>query len=156
MGYFDAYKHLFCTKINLLTRGTGPAEFALAVLEAVWYQTCDLLETMRGDWQPPANSKTVLRVDGGMVASNCTMQFFADILRTAVNRQQILEKTALGANYLAGLQVGIYPTPNDFSNSWELENCFSSMLDEQQRTKKYAGWQDAVRRTLSREISPCI
>ena len=133
-----------------LTRNTGPAEFARAALEAVCYQTRDLLEAMQGDWTTPGNIETVLRVDGGMVSSNWTMQFLADIINAPVDRPKILETTALGAAYLAGLQVGFYPAPDEFSVSWKLDTRFSPSLDALEREKKYTGWQDAVRRTLSR------
>jgi len=133
-----------------LTRSSGPAEFSRAALEAVCYQTRDLLEAMQGDWMVPGNTRTVLRVDGGMVASNWTMQFLADIINAPVDRPHILETTAQGAAYLAGLQVGFYPAPEEFSASWKLDTRFSPRLDEQEREKKYSGWQDAVRRTLSR------
>ena len=133
-----------------LTRSTGPAEFARAALEAVCYQTRDLLEAMRGDWEMVPDMETVLRVDGGMVASNWTMQFLADIIDAPVDRPRILETTALGAAYLAGLQVDFYPGPREFSGSWQLETRFCPRLAEEERERKYKGWQDAVRRTLSR------
>ena len=84
-----------------LTRNAGVAELARAALEAVGYQTRDLLEAMRADW--PAAGDTVLRVDGGMTASDVTMQFLADILAAPVDRPAVMETTALGAAYLAGL-----------------------------------------------------
>ncbi len=133
-----------------LTRNTGPAEFARAALEAVCYQTRDLLEAMQADWQNTAAMQTVLRVDGGMVASDWIMQFLADILNAPVDRPQILETTALGAAYLAGLHTGLYPAPTEFAASWQLETRFSPQMNAQQRDKKYAGWQDAVNRTLTR------
>ncbi len=89
-----------------ITRATGPAELSKAALESVCYQTRDLLDAMRGDWQNMG--ETVLRVDGGMVASNYTMQFLADILNAPVDRPVILETTALGAAYLAGLHKGLF------------------------------------------------
>ena len=88
-----------------LTRNTGPAEFARAALEAVAYQTRDLLDAMKKDWKSGA-AKTVLRVDGGMVASDWTMQRLADILDAPVDRPTILETTALGAAWLAGSRAG--------------------------------------------------
>ena len=90
-----------------LTRGSGPNELARAALEAVCYQTRDLLEAMRGDWS--ADAKSVLRVDGGMVASDWTMQFLADMLDAPVERPTILETTALGAAWLAGHRAGVWP-----------------------------------------------
>ncbi len=132
-----------------ITRNTGPAELARATLESVAYQTRDLLEAMRADSAALEESDTVLRVDGGMTASDWTMQFLADLLDSPVDRPEILETTALGAAYLAGLQQGIYPAPESFAQIWKLERQFKPNMDAKQRAKKYAGWQDAVRRTLS-------
>jgi len=130
-----------------LTRGTGPAEIAKAALESVGYQTRDLLEAMKGDWATSAD--TILRVDGGMTANDWTMQFLADIIGAPVDRPWILGTTALGAAWLAGMHAGVYPQAEEFSRSWALERRFESTLDEAVREAKYAGWQDAVRRTLS-------
>jgi glycerol kinase len=130
-----------------ITRATGPAELSKAALEAVCYQTRDLLEAMRRDWENMGD--TVLRVDGGMVASNYTMQFLADILSAPVDRPVILETTALGAAYLAGLYVGIVPPPEEIGSKWRLDKQFQPALDESVRARKYDGWKDAVRRTLS-------
>jgi glycerol kinase len=102
---------------------------------------------MRLDWDTTRN--TVLRVDGGMVASDWTMQRLADILDAPVDRPQILETTALGAAYLAGMQVGFYPALNEFSDGWSLERRFEPAMSESVRKTKYAGWRDAVRRTLT-------
>ena len=131
-----------------ITRATGPAELSKAALESVCYQTKDLLEAMRGDWS--GMEETVLRVDGGMVASNYTMQFLADILNAPVDRPVILETTALGAGYLAGYQQGILPAPEEFAEGWMRDTRFSPNLEETIRVRKYAGWQDAIRRTLTR------
>ena len=130
-----------------LTRGTGPAELAKAALESVGYQTRDLLDAMRGDWEGAAN--TVLRVDGGMTASNWTMQFLSDILGAPVDRPRILETTALGAAWLAGMKAGVYPDMDGFAAKWALEHRFEPAMDAADRDGKYAAWQDAVRRTLS-------
>src|SRR5688500_3599206 len=100
-----------------LTRATGPRELARAALEAVCFQTHDLLEAMRRDW-PSGGSETVLRVDGGMVASDWTMQRLADILDAPVDRPEVLETTALGAAWLAGRTAGIWPDAEGFANSW--------------------------------------
>ena len=94
-----------------LTRDTGPAEIARAALESVCYQTLDLREAMRADWPGAQARATVLRVDGGMVASDWTMQRLADILDAPVDRPVVQETTALGAAYLAGLAAGVYPEP---------------------------------------------
>ncbi len=131
-----------------ITRATGRAELSKAALESVCYQTRDLLDAMRLDWQNIG--ETVLRVDGGMVASNYTMQFLADILNAPVDRPVVLETTALGAAYLAGLQIGLFPPPEQFSSSWKREKRFTPTLDEEIRIRKYNGWKDAVRRTLTK------
>ena len=130
-----------------LTRNSGPAEIAQAALESVGYQTRDLLEAMRADW--PAAGGTVLRVDGGMTASDVTMQFLADILGAAVDRPVVMETTALGAAYLAGLTAGVCPDPAGFSRTWRLDRRFEPAMDDATRTRKWAGWQDAVRRVLT-------
>jgi glycerol kinase len=134
-----------------LTRNTGRAEMARAALEAVCYQTRDLLEAMQRD--VGAATETVLRVDGGMVASTWTMQRLSDILNAPVDRPAVLETTALGAAYLAGMHVGLYPRPDDFAATWSLERRFEPQMQSDQREAKYAAWQDAVRRTLSAEIT---
>jgi glycerol kinase len=131
-----------------LSRGTTRKEIIRAALESVCYQTRDLIDAMRADWG--AARETVLRVDGGMVASDWTMQRLADILAAPVDRPQVLETTALGAAYLAGLQIGFYPEPAEFAKSWSLDKRFTPHMDEPERARKYAGWQDAIRRTLTR------
>ncbi len=135
-----------------LTRGTGPRELSRAALEAVCYQTRDLLDAMRGDWG--ATQNTVLRVDGGMVASDWTMQRLADLLDTAVDRPKVLETTALGAAYLAGMQRGLYPAPAEFAKGWARDKRFSPDMPQDERERKYAGWKDSVRRTLSVPAAP--
>ncbi len=132
-----------------ITRGTTRAEVARAALESVAFQTRDLLEAMRGDWGA-AETGTVLRVDGGMVASDWTMQFLADILGAPVDRPKVLETTALGAAYLAGLKAGLYPPPATFAKAWTYERRFRPKMRAAERDALYAGWQRAVARTLSR------
>lgn len=131
-----------------LTRNSGPAEFARAALEAVAYQTRDLLDAMKKDWKGGA-AGTVLRVDGGMVASDWTMQRLADILDAPVDRPEILETTALGAAWLAGSRAGVWPQTAEFARSWSLERRFKPKMDEKTRSAKIKGWRDAVRRTLT-------
>ena len=131
-----------------LTRATGPAELSRAALESVCYQTRDLLEAMGRDW--PAMTETVLRVDGGMTASDYTMQFLADIMAAPVDRPKILETTAMGAAYLAGYHTGLLPAPEEFAHIWQHDKRFLPILDETTRQRKYAGWLDSVRRTLSK------
>ena len=133
-----------------LTRNTGPREFARAALEAVCFQTHDLLAAMRADWPGAKGAQTVLRVDGGMVASDWTMQRLADILGAPVDRPEVKETTALGAAYLAGLQAGIYPEPAIFATTWRLEKRFSPTLDAAPRADLLKGWADAVSRTLTK------
>jgi glycerol kinase len=133
-----------------LTRNTGPREFARAALESVCYQTLDLIEAMRADWPALGDSGAILRVDGGMVASDWTMQRLADILGVPVDRPSVLETTALGAAYLAGLDAGLLPEPDRFADLWRLERRFSPALAASERERKVAGWRDSVRRTLSR------
>ena len=130
-----------------LTRGTGPAEISRAALESVCYQTLDLLNAMQADWQQSAD--TVLRVDGGMVASDWTMQRLADILQSPVDRPIIAETTALGAAWLAGSRAGVWPDQAGFAQSWKLDKNFAPQMALEERDSKVAGWDRAVRRVLS-------
>jgi glycerol kinase len=131
-----------------LTRKSGVAELARATLEAVGYQTRDLLEAMQADW-PAAGTDTVLRVDGGMAASDLTMQFVADILDAPVDRPGVMETTALGAAYLAGYAAGVCPDLPGFAARWGCERRFEPQMDAATRERKWAGWRDAVARTRS-------
>ena len=131
-----------------LTRKSGVAELARATLEAVGYQTRDLLEAMQADW-PAAVTDTVLRVDGGMAASDLTMQFVADILDAPVDRPGVMETTALGAAYLAGYAAGVCPDLPGFAARWRCERRFEPQMDAATRERKWAGWRDAVARTRS-------
>ena len=130
-----------------LTRNSGPAELAKAALESVGYQTRDLLEAMRSDWGAAADG--ILRVDGGMTASDWAMQFLSDILGAPVDRPVVTETTALGAAYLAGLQAGLCPAPDEFQKSWALERRFSPAMDDRTRNAKYARWGRAVAATMT-------
>ena len=96
---------------------------------------------------------TVLRVDGGMVASDWTMQRLADILDAPVDRPAIQETTALGAAYLAGLQSGLFSEPQDFAARWAPDRRFAPSMDAGTRARKLAAWKDAVSRTLSRRAT---
>ena len=131
-----------------LTRNSGPAELARATLESVAYQTRDLLDAMHKDWKGAA-AATVLRVDGGMVASDWTMQCLADILDAPVDRPTVLETTALGAAWLAGSRAGVWPQAGEFARSWALDRRFEPQMDAGERKARLKGWRDAVRRTLS-------
>lgn len=133
-----------------LTRNSGVAELARATIESVGYQTRDLLDAMRADWPDASKSGTVLRVDGGMTASEPAMQFLADILGAPVDRPKVMETTAVGAAYLAGLQAGVYPPLDGFAKTWKRERRFEPVMDAPTRERKWAGWRDAVSRTLTR------
>ncbi len=132
-----------------LTRGTGPAEIARAALESVAFQTRDLVEAMRADW-PVSGAETVLRVDGGMTASDWTMQCLADVLGAPVDRPAVQETTALGAAYLAGLQAGLLPAPGPAATQWRLERRFTPQMARPEADRRHALWKDAVRRVLTR------
>ena len=136
-----------------MTRNTGPNEIAKATLESVVYQTRDLFG---GDekglgWRASSDESddTVLRVDGGMVASDWTMQFLADMLDAPVDRPTILETTAMGAAWLAGSRAGIWPDQEGFSQNWARDTRFEPTMDAKDRDTAYAGWKDAVKRTLT-------
>jgi glycerol kinase len=131
-----------------LTRNTGAAELAHAALESVCYQTYDLREAMRADW-PEGKAANVLRVDGGMTASDWTMQRLADLLDAPVDRPMIQETTALGAAYLAGLQAGVYPEPQRFADNWRLEHRFKPNMSAATRERKLKGWTCAIRGALA-------
>ena len=127
-----------------LTRASGRAEICRAALESVALQTADLLDAMRADW--PGMGETVLRVDGGMVASDWTMQFLADILAAPVDRPEVAETTALGAAYLAGLQAGLLPPPGDAPTHWRLERRFLPNMARAEAEARKAEWRIAVGR----------
>jgi glycerol kinase len=131
-----------------LTRGSGPAEFARAALESVGFQTRELLDAMRDDWSQ--SGEAVLRVDGGMSASDWAMQFLSDILDAPVDRPKVLETTALGVAWLAGMRAGIYPDQSGFTANWALDRQFTPEMDEKTRVRRFSGWQDAIDRTLTR------
>jgi len=118
-----------------LTRNSGPAEFARAALESVGFQTRDLLEAMKSDWQD-ADDKGVLRVDGGMSASDWSMQFLADIIGAPVDRPKVLETTALGAAWLAGMRAGVYPDQAGFAKEWALDRRFEPQMNGATRERR--------------------
>lgn len=130
-----------------LTRNSGSRELSRAALEAVCYQTRDLVEAMSRDWQGQL-ADTVLRVDGGMVASDWTMQFLADMLSAPIDRPSILETTALGVAWLAGMKSDTWPDMAGFSKSWKLQRRFQPQLEEAKRARLYAGWRAAVNSTI--------
>ncbi|SEK43247.1 glycerol kinase GlpK [Halomonas daqiaonensis] len=126
-----------------LTRDTGIAEIVAAGLQAVCYQTRDLQVCMDDDMSA---SPSILRVDGGMVANNWVMQFLADMLGVPVDRPTVLETTALGAAYLAGLRLGWYRDLDEIAELWRCERRFTPQMDEAERERLYAGWKEAVER----------
>jgi glycerol kinase len=132
-----------------LTRNTGPAELAHAALESVCYQTFDLRDAMRAGWPGAKAANIVLRVDGGMTASDWTMQRLADLLDAPVDRPVIQETTALGAAYLAGLEAGVYPEPAKFADHWRLERRFKPNMSAATRERKLKGWARAVKGVLA-------
>jgi glycerol kinase len=130
-----------------LTRASGAAEIVRAALEAVCYQTHDLLSAMRADG---AGSLSTIRVDGGMVANGWLMQFLADILDLPVERPRVTETTALGAAFLAGLQLGVFDRLDDVERFWELERRFTPQMAEPERAILLQGWQRAVAKVRTR------
>jgi glycerol kinase len=111
-----------------LTRHSGDAEIARATLESVGYQTRDLLDAMRADCPSAFEGASVLRVDGGMTASETTLQFLADILGVPVDRPKVMETTALGAAYLAGRTAGLCPDLLEFAAQWRLDRRFTPRM----------------------------
>ncbi len=141
--YWDAHAR---GAILGLTRASGPAEVARAALEAVCYQTRDLLEAMTADGAQPPNT---LRVDGGMIANDWLMQRLADLNGCTVERPVVAETTALGAAALAGLGVGLMSGLDDISRTWQSAGRFVPVMGAEERDRRYAGWQDAVARVRS-------
>ena len=132
-----------------LTRDTARKDIVRAALEAACFQTLDLIAAMRADWPSANEARTVLRADGGMSASDWTMQRLADLLDAPVERPASTETTALGAAYFAGLSAGICPPPADFMKGWAAERHFAPSMPSHLRAERIAGWRSAVGRTLS-------
>lgn len=128
-----------------LTRDTGIKEIVTAGLQSVCFQTKDLQKAMERDGVRP----TVLRVDGGMVANNWVLQFLADILGGKVDRPSIIETTALGAAYLAGLQAGIFESLETLEDLWLCDRSFDPVMTKAERDGFYEGWKNAVKRVQS-------
>jgi glycerol kinase len=128
-----------------LTRDTGIGEIVTAGLESVCFQTRDLLEAMQRDG---ASGACTLRIDGGMAANNWLAQSLADILGVRVDRPQVIETTALGAAYMAGLGAGIYPSLDDIAKQWQLQQGFAPQMAAAQREALYRGWLAAIARVL--------
>ncbi|MFE8072649.1 glycerol kinase GlpK [Marinobacteraceae bacterium S3BR75-40.1] len=128
-----------------LSRDSGIAEIVTAGLQSVCYQTKDLTRAIQNDGAHVAE----LRVDGGMVVNDWLMQFLADMLNVAVDRPAVTETTALGAAYLAGLQVGLYDGLDQIASQWQRERRLSPQMSPSQRETLYQGWLDAVERVQS-------
>ncbi len=129
-----------------LTRGTNRNHIIRASLEAIAYQTRDVLEAMQED---SGLDLRELRVDGGASANNFLLQFQSDLLGVPVYRPKIIETTALGVAYLAGLAVGFWDGRNEIANEWEADRQFTSRMDEDLRENLYRGWKKAVGRSLN-------
>ena len=127
-----------------ITRDTGPKEIIRATIEAVAYQTYDLFEAMKHDGLKPK----LVKVDGGMVMNNWFSQFLSDVVNVGVLRPKVQETTALGAAFMAGLQIGVYKSLKDISKNWSLDKKFSPKMKIINRTKLLKGWSKAIKRTL--------
>jgi glycerol kinase len=128
-----------------MTLDASGAHLARAALEAVAYQSLDLIEAMRGDGAEPSS----MRIDGGMAANSWLCQFLADVLQMPVERPQYLETTALGAAFLAGLEAGVWSGLDELSSISSRSDRFSPAMDEAGRNQLIAGWHAAVRKTLT-------
>ena len=127
-----------------LTRDTGPKEIIRATIESVAYQTYDLFEAMKHDGLRPR----LVKVDGGMVMNNWFSQFLSDVVNVGVLRPKVQETTALGAAFMAGLQIGVYKSLKDISQNWALDKKFSPKMKNNSRTNLLKGWSKAIKRTL--------
>ena len=127
-----------------LTRDTGPKQIVRAIIESVAYQTYDLFEAMKHDGLRPR----VVKVDGGMVTNNWFSQFLSDVVNVGVLRPKVQETTALGAAYMAGLQIGVYKSLKDISKNWSLDKKFSPQMKNKNRSNLIIGWSKAIKRTL--------
>lgn len=129
-----------------LTRGTTKSHIIRATLDSLAYQTKDVLDAMQSDSGIKLNA---LKVDGGAVANNLMMQFQSDLLNVPVDRPIVVETTALGASYLAGLAVGFWEDKNELAKNWQLDHRFEPDMSEDKRKELYVGWLKAVRRTMN-------
>jgi glycerol kinase len=143
--YWDMYAR---GSIMGLTRGSKREHVVRATLESIAYQTKDVLNAMQEDSKIELKA---LKVDGGASANNFLMQFQSDILDVPVNRPKVIETTALGAAYLAGLAVGFWSSKEEIKSTWNMDKEFTSNMSEERRNKLYRGWQKAVKRALEWE-----
>ena len=146
--HWDAYAR---GAITGLTRGATSAHVARAALEAIAYQSADLISAMEKD---AAITLSELRVDGGATVNNLLMQFQADILGVPVVRPKVLETTALGAGYLAGLAVGYWRDPADVATNWRVDRVFEPGMTRERAAELRAGWERAVSRVKTNAVDP--
>jgi len=132
-----------------MTRATTRSDIVRSALDAVCFQTSDLLRAMHSDWSGSNTSSTVLRVDGGMARSDWTMTRLADVIGAPVDRPVSLETTALGVAWLAGHSAGIWPDQPGFAEGWRKDRRFNPKMSDAERKQLLAGWADALRRTAS-------
>ena len=128
-----------------LTRDTGPKEIVRATVESVAYQTHDLFEAMNNDGLKPR----IIKVDGGMVKNNWFSQFLSDVVNIKVLRPKVDETTALGAAFMAGLQIGVYKSLKDISKNWKADRIFNPKMKIQHRKNLIKGWKSVIKKTLS-------
>ena len=133
-----------------ITRGTTKAHFARAALDSIAFQAMDVLKAMEAD---AGIAIKELRVDGGATANNLLMQFQSDLLNTKVVRPEVIETTALGAAYLAGLAVGYWSSTEDIQQQWQMERTFSPVMPAAERTGLSEGWQRAIKAAVSWSIA---
>ncbi|MGF1454399.1 MAG: glycerol kinase GlpK [Alphaproteobacteria bacterium] len=131
-----------------LTRDTGAAEIVRAGLDAVAFQTRDLMDAMDGD-MPGALNPVAIRADGGMAANDWFLQRLSDLTQRRVERPAVIETTALGAAYLAGLRAGMFGGLEDVGARWHLDRVFEPAMTREEADRRYAGWQAAVSRVLT-------
>jgi len=129
-----------------MTRGTSSAHLARAALESIAFQSCDVLKAMQADM---GSTIAELRVDGGAVTNNLLMQVQTDLLQADVVRPQIIETTALGAAYLAGLAVGYWNSIEELEQKWKQEHRFTPGIDNEALRRKKAGWERAVKASIA-------
>ena len=140
--YWDQYAR---GTIVGLTRGTKKEHFIRATVESLAYQTYDVLKAMQED---SGIELKALKVDGGACANNFLMQFQSDILDVQVDRPEVIETTALGAAYLAGIAVGYWKDRDDVAKNWAISKNFEANMTEERRTELLKGWHEAVNRSM--------
>jgi len=131
-----------------LTRDTGPKEIIRATIESVAYQTYDLFEAMKHDGLRPK----LVKVDGGMVMNNWFSQFLSDVVDIKVLRPKVQETTALGAAFMAGLQIGVYKSLADIKKNWQLDKNFTPNIKSKERKNLVKGWSESIKKTLTKTI----